>query len=1229
MSDAVSIRLASPQDIRGWSSGAVTHADFLKDSLGQPNRDGLFSERIFGPLFDWCCACRLRERPKYWGREARGTVCPTCGVSIDPSSVRRQRMGHIELAVPVVHTWFLRSRPSPLAQLLGLSAAELEAIASSLLHVILAPGESGLQPHELIGDLEYLELRGQEKQFVAGTGGRALLQLLQKLDLAQRETEVQAKLASLLAARKLPIQQRALRRTLQLLGWLRDSGNKPEWMVLECLPVLPPDLRPLRELPRTGTRYCSDLNLFYENILRVNGRLRELQERGAPSAVLRDQARQLQRWVDALFDNAHCDPPVTGASRRPLKSLTDSLQGKEGRFRQNLLGKRVDYSARAVIIVGPKLKLHQCGLPRVIAEELFRPHLIGRLARHLHGSLPIDWPAALRSARFAFDGRDAEVRRTLREALTDVFHDSIDDSLRDKDQLLEDWLHEALRDHLVLLNRAPSLHRMNIQAFEPVLHEGKTILLHPLACEGFGADFDGDTMAVHLPLSDAAQDEADRLMRPIHNLLSPASGRPLVPGNEIVLGCYYLTADCRLMIDDCRLKSFASPAEVILAHAHNKLHVHDAIRLRLRGVRGVVRDREQSTIINRQSSIITTTVGRVLFNDVLPPGLPYYDLALSRKGLAGVLNDCFRLCGRVATGQLLDRIKALGFEWATRSGLSFIVDDLLRPSNKDAVLAETRQAIEAVRQRCENGEIDDDGRYQETIRLWQHAEEAIGTRLVEELKTHQRDGQPYLNPLFVMAHSGARSKWVQMRQLAGMRGLMARPSGRRRIVEHAITSSLREGLSMFEFWVSTHGARKAGADKDALPESGDLTRKLVDVAHGVVVTMHDCGTSAGRGVALDGARGRVSLAQVDGELLERNELITRASVAGLRRAGLTEVMIRSPMTCIAPRGVCQLCYGLDLAGNALVEIGTPVGILAAQSIGEPGTQLAMRTKHTGGIVTSQDMVSALERVKALLEARPPRRGAVLAEIDGVVELRPMPEGETRILVRAGAEAPWVHGPVAAAHLRVENGATVRRGEAMTDGDPWPDELLRLRGIASVRRYFLDECQRVYRGNGVTLDDKHFEVILACILGRWRVEESGDGELPPGTIVSWQELERANQKLVGRVRIAEGGSSVFSRNDIVDERDFLLLSKQLSEAGKQPPLGVSATPITATPLGLTRSAMQVESFLSAASFQHTRKVLMEAALSGSRDPLLGLKENVLLGRLIPAGTGFNVVKERLP
>jgi DNA-directed RNA polymerase subunit beta' len=1223
MSDAVSIRLASPEDIRGWSSGAITRADFLKDSFVQPHPDGLFSERIFGPLFDWCCGCRLKERPKYWGPDSQGQVCPTCGVCIDQSLVRRQRMGHIELAVPIVHTWFLWQ----IAGLLDMRFGDLKAVVASQIHVILDAGESGRERGGLIDDLEYIELRGQEKKFTAETGGRVIRQLLEQLDLDQYEEETRAELGRLWASRKRALRTHVLSRALKLLPSLRTSGNKPEWMVLQCLPVLPPDLRPLRELPATRTRYCSDLNLFYDNILRINNRLQELQERGAPSAVLRDQARQLQRSVDALFDNERCESPVKGASRRPLKSLSELLQGKQGRFRQNLLGKRVDYSGRGVIVVEPKLKLHQCGLPRVIAIELFRPHLIGRLARHLHGSLPIDWPAALRSARFAFDGRDADVRRTLREAMTDVFHDSIDDIIKDKPALLESWLQEALRDHRVLLNRAPSLHRMSIQAFEPVLHEGKTILLHPLACEGFGADFDGDTMAVHLPLSDVAQEEAERLMQPVRNLLSPASGRPLVPGNEIVLGCYYLTADCRLMIDDLRLKTFANPSEVMLAWAHGKQAVHDPIRVRLPLGSRLVRDANQSHIINHQSSIARTTVGRVLFNQELPAGMPFYDLPLSRKTLAVVINDCFHLCGRVATGKLLDRIKDLGFEWATRSGLSFIVDDLLRPSNKDAVLHETQRKIEEARQRCVKGEIDDEQRYQETVRLWQKAEEAITTRLIEEMRTHERDGLPYLNPLFVMAHSGARSKWVQVRQLAGMRGLMARPSGRRRIVEHAITSSLREGLSVFEYWVSTHGARKAGADKDALPESGDLTRKLVDVAHHVIITENDCRTIEGRAAPLDHARGRVSLVEVEG-LLDRNELITRDAVIGLQQAGYTEVMVRSPMTCAAERGVCRLCYGLDLARNALVEIGTAVGILAAQSIGEPGTQLALKTKHTGGIVTAHDMVSGLGRIKALLEVWSPRRPALLAECDGIIDLRTS-SGDTRVLVRSDEERPWVHGPVSSARLRVQPGDKVRRGEALTTGDPWPDDLLRLRGISGVRRYFLEECQNVYRANGVMLDDKHFEVILSCILHRWRVEESGDGELLPGAIVNWRELESANLKVAGRVRILEAGSSKHSKNDILDECDFLALSQQMADAGKQPPLGVSATPITATPLGLTRAAMHVESFLSAASFQNTRKVLMEAALAGRRDPLLGLKENVLLGRLIPAGTGFNVVKERLP
>ena len=1285
---AVTIRLASPEDVRSWSKGEVTHAGFLKDAPERPHPLGLFSQRIFGPLLDWTCACLTDGKARYWGPDARGTVCPLCHVPIDRSLVRRQWMGHIELAAPVVHPWFLRGRPSPLALLLGVKASALEQVADCQAHVVFDPADSGLKKGEILSEERYGEERAKERQrggrsFTSDTGGRAVKKLLQGLHLAELARELRAEWTTLVREEKKRGRQAELLARLRIIESLRDSANKPEWMVLECLPVLPPDLRPVRQLRGSGLRVSSDLNCFYQHIIEVNTRARTWAERRAPEVLVRHELRRLQTWVDGLLDNARRTgpgrKPLTGTSNRPLKSLTDLIAGKQGRFRQNLLGKRVDYSARAAIVCGPGLKLHQCGLPRPIAEELFRPLVLGRLARHLQRELELPWRDARLLAGVALKGSDADVRRAFAALKCPGGLRDADRLLHHKDSLIEEMLQAALRGHLVLLNRAPSLHRMNVQAFEPVLCGGKAIQIPPLVCEGFNADFDGDCMAVHLPLSNAAQVEAALLMRPVHNLLSPANGRPLVPSNEIVLGCAYLTA--RPEPPPASPPIFANPAEVLLAHAQGKLGVHAPVRVRLPGGTAVVTevgtDRgtellrvripavrpEKLQIIESGASrfspgqvvslpewhaewrfllekqlaperfplaapvwlrvddpgdvfepgevvagddfyhecaraeaahrrpptahpleitdpgwvgdmlpsaggVLRTTTGRVLLNQATGPDLPFYDLFATKKVLALIVADCVRLLGLQETALLLDRLKDVGFHAATRSGLSFLLEDLKEPSNKAAVVSATRQEIEEVRGRFKRGDISDRERYEQTVALWENAQAAIAAQIIGAMSTDTRDGRPYLNPIYLMAHAGARSQWEQIRQLAGMRGLMSRPSGPRPTVEYAITSSLRQGLSVFEYFLSAHGARKAGADKDALPDSGYLTRKLVDVAHHVVVSIHDCGTSSGLSVPLDDRiPGRVLFENVAGPVNPfhvKNVLLTPERLRRLQRAGVARVVLRTPLTCAAA-GVCRLCYGSDLSTGQLVEIGTPVGVIAAQSIGEPGTQLALRTKHTGGVVTSHDLVSGLERVIALFDARPPR----------------------------------------------------------TAGESGLEELLRLHGPEEAQRYLLRELQSVYRGNGVTIDDRHFEVIIAQMFRRVEVVNAGDTGLLPQSLLDRAAFEAANQRLKECVKIVEAGASSFSPESLVDRQVFEQQCQALKAACKRLPVGVDPVPASCRIrlLGIKQAAMRSESFLSAASFQQTSKVLREAALASRRDPLTGLKENVILGRLIPAGTGF--------
>jgi DNA-directed RNA polymerase subunit beta' len=1144
---AVRIALASPQDVLDWSSGEVTSGETLNYRSGRPVPGGLFCERIFGPARDWECACG-----RYRGVKHKGAECERCGVRVAHSRGRRQRLGHIELAAPVVHVWFFKLRPSILGHLLGLKGADVERVVYRQAYLVLGPGDAPLRRGDVLDEGAYRQARERHgPAFEAESGAEALERALRDLDLPALARALRAELARLAGhARAAAERQRKLAQRLRTVEALLRSGNRPEGLVLRRVPVVPPDLRPVVRL-ESGNYASSDLNDLYRRILQRNARLRKLLELNAPEVILRNEKRLLQQAVDALFDNARSQRPVVGASRRPLKSLSDLIKGKQGRFRQNLLGKRVDYSARSVIVVGPELKLHQCGLPKVIALELFQPFVVGRLIRA---------------------GAAATVHKARR-------------LLQAKGDAGWDALAEAMRGHLVLLNRAPTLHRMGIQAFEPVLVEGHAIRLHPLVCKAFNADFDGDQMAVHLPLSVQALAEARERLTPASNVFSPANGQPiLAPSKDIVLGCYYLT----LAGDEgAEARWTASPGEVVLAHALGEVGTHDRVRLRLPPGREVVR--EEGTVGDARR-LVPTTVGRVLFDDALPAGMPFYDLALTARNLSRVIADCQQRLGRAPTVGLLERVKELGFRAATRSGLSFATADLGAPAGKEQVLAETERAVAKVEARFQGGDLTEAERKHQVIELWARATGAVRGRLMQELAAHRRAGGPP-NPIHVMVQSGARGSAEQFGQLAGMRGLMARPSGE--VLETPIRSSFREGLSVLEYFSSTHGARKGLVDvalKTA--DSGYLTRKLVDAAQAVLVTTHDCGTTRGvRKTAVgrplaDAVLGRVSVAAIDhpvsgAPLVGAGAMIGARAAAALGRLGLEEVWVRSPLTCEARRGVCRLCYGMDRATGRLVELGTAVGVLAAQSIGEPATQLTLRTFHTGGVASAPDITTGLPRVLELFEAQRPARPAVLAEVSGVVRVGEPHEcrrRRRRVFVRS-AHGEVAHAVPAWARLVVRTGDRVEAGQPLSDGPPTPSDLLRTAGLEAAGDWLVHEIQATYRRQGIDLDDKHVEVVVARMLSSVKVRDAGDSELLPGAVIDRKALREANEGL---------------------ER-----------------------PATAAPLllGVSRAALQAEGFLSAASFQETTRVLAEAALAGKVDELTGLKENVLLGQLVPAGTGF--------
>jgi len=1126
--DAVKIGLASPEQIRAWSHGEVKKPETINYRTLKPERDGLFCERIFGPQKDWECHCGKYKRIRF-----KGIICDRCGVEVTRAKVRRERMGHIELAAPVCHIWYLKGVPSRIGLLLDMSPRALERVVYFASYVVIDPGTTPLAKKQLLTEAEYREMREKYGQaYKANMGAEAVKELLKELDLEKLSRQLRADLKDASGQKRMKILKR-----LEVVEAFRKSGNKPEWMILDVTPVIPPDLRPMVQLD--GGRFAtSDLNDLYRRVINRNNRLKRLLDLGAPEIIVRNEKRMLQEAFDALIDNGRRGRPVTGPNNRPLKSLSDMLKGKQGRFRQNLLGKRVDYSGRSVIVVGPKLKLHQCGLPKEMALELFKPFVMKKLVdKNLSQNIK-------------------SAKRMVERARPEV------------------WgvLEEVVKEHPVLLNRAPTLHRLGIQAFEPALIEGKAIQVHPLVCTAYNADFDGDQMAAHVPLSAAAQAEARLLMLSAYNILSPAYGKAITsPTRDIVLGSYYLTQEKQGARGEGKI--FSTPNEAILAYESGAVALHAKVKVRL----------------TRDSELIETTVGRVIFNEAIPEELRFINDVADRKVLSQVVSEAYNRLGSTKTVQLLDALKDLGFKYATRSGMGIAVDDIAIPAQKDKILVGAEKSIDGIEQQFRRGLITSGEKYQRTIDVWTKATEEITEAMLQNFDN--------FNPLYMMAQSGARGNIQQIRQLAGMRGLMTDPSGR--IIELPIKANFREGLTVLEYFISTHGQRKGLADTAIrTSESGYLTRRLVDVAQDVIIREEDCKTTEGvTMVAIkegndvvvplkDRIIGRVAVEDVVASrgrkvIIEADQDVTEEAAEQIEQAGVETVVVRSVLTCKSRYGVCAKCYGRNLASGKQVEIGEAVGIIAAQSIGEPGTQLTMRTFHTGG-VAGFDITQGLPRVEELFEARKPKGQAIIAEVSGKVKVAEA-KGSRKLIVVAKDGQEYSAAVPFGVRLRMSDGDKVTAGDQLTEGSVNPHDTLRIRGIHALQNYLVQEIQSVYRSQGVDINDKHIEIIVRQMLRRVKVEEPGDTELLPGELVDKFTFEEDNAKA-----IAEG----------------------LEPAKARPVL-----------LGITKASLATESFLSAASFQETARVLTDAATKGKIDPLIGLKENVIIGKLIPAGTGM--------
>ena len=1176
--EAIKIGLASPEKIREWSRGEVKKPETINYRTLKPEKDGLFCERIFGPQKDWECHCGKYKRVRY-----KGVVCDRCGVEVTRSKVRRERMGHIELAVPVSHIWYFKGIPSRMGLMLDISPRALEKVLYFAAYIVIDPGNTGLMKNQILTEKEYTENREKYgDMFRAGMGAESILEMLREIDLEELYQELKNDLEGAKGQKKI----RTVRR-LEVVEAFRQSGNKPEWMILSVIPVIPPEIRPMVQLD--GGRFAtSDLNDLYRRVINRNNRLKRLLDLGAPDIIVRNEKRMLQEAVDALIDNGRRGRPVTGPGNRPLKSLSDMLKGKQGRFRQNLLGKRVDYSGRSVIVVGPELKIYQCGLPKKMALELFKPFVMKKL---VEDGLAHNIKSAKRMVE------------RVREEVWDVLED-------------------VIADHPVLLNRAPTLHRLGIEAFEPVLVEGKALKLHPLVCTAFNADFDGDQMAVHLPLSAEAQAEARYLMLSANNLIKPQDGKPVtVPTQDMVLGSYYLT-----LKDDTELGSpreedghtvyrvYSSPTEAKLAYINKTVGLHAPIKVR------VTKEIDGRT----ESAIIDATVGRLIFNEKIPQDLGFVDRTdpdkrfnleigdevlkkpdakniigdnvepgVDKKLLGKIINASIKVHGITETATLLDDVKAMGYKYSTIGAITVGVSDMEIPKEKKQYLLEAEEEIDKVVKNFRRGLLTDDERYQKVINIWNSTSDKVTKALMDNLKQ--------LNPIYMMANSGARGSVNQIRQLAAMRGLMADTSGR--TIEIPIRANFREGLTVLEYFISTHGARK-GLTDTALrtADSGYLTRRLVDVSQDVIVREHDCGTDDGIIVSdiMDGneviepmadrLEGRTIIGDLvspeTGELIAADgDMITHDKAAEIVKSGIKEVKIRSVVKCRSKVGICSKCYGMNLATAKPVDIGEAVGIIAAQSIGEPGTQLTMRTFHAGGVAQGDDITQGLPRVEELFEARKPKGVAIVTEGAGTVHLSEAKQKREIIVTNQETGEAFTYLIPFGSRIKVREGQEVEAGDPITEGSLNPHDIMAIKGETAVQNYFIQEVQRVYRLQGVDINDKHIEVIVRQMMHKVKIENPGDTGLLTGSLINIYDLEKINDKV-----IAEG--------------------KEPAEYSVQL-------------MGITKAALATESFLSAASFQETTRVLTDAAIKGKTDPLVGLKENVIIGKLVPAGTGMPI------
>ncbi|HHW6678636.1 MULTISPECIES: DNA-directed RNA polymerase subunit beta' [Staphylococcus] len=1170
------IGLASPEKIRSWSFGEVKKPETINYRTLKPEKDGLFCERIFGPTKDWECSCGKYKRVRY-----KGMVCDRCGVEVTKSKVRRERMGHIELAAPVSHIWYFKGIPSRMGLLLDMSPRALEEVIYFASYVVVDPGPTGLEKKTLLSEAEFRDYYDKYPgQFVAKMGAEGIKDLLEEIDLDEELKLLRDELESATGQRLTRVIKR-----LEVVESFRNSGNKPSWMILDVLPIIPPEIRPMVQLD--GGRFAtSDLNDLYRRVINRNNRLKRLLDLGAPGIIVQNEKRMLQEAVDALIDNGRRGRPVTGPGNRPLKSLSHMLKGKQGRFRQNLLGKRVDYSGRSVIAVGPSLKMYQCGLPKEMALELFKPFVMKELVQR-------------------------EIATNIKNAKSKI--ERMDDEVWDV-------LEEVIREHPVLLNRAPTLHRLGIQAFEPTLVEGRAIRLHPLVTTAYNADFDGDQMAVHVPLSKEAQAEARMLMLAAQNILNPKDGKPVVtPSQDMVLGNYYLTLERKDAVNTGAI--FNNTNEVLKAYANGFVHLHTRIGVHASSFNNPTFTEEQN------KKILATSVGKIIFNEIIPDSFAYINEPtqenlerktpnryfidpttlgegglkeyfeneeliepFNKKFLGNIIAEVFNRFSITDTSMMLDRMKDLGFKFSSKAGITVGVADIVVLPDKQQILDEHEKLVDRITKQFNRGLITEEERYNAVVEIWTDAKDQIQGELMQSLdKT---------NPIFMMSDSGARGNASNFTQLAGMRGLMAAPSGK--IIELPITSSFREGLTVLEYFISTHGARKGLADTALkTADSGYLTRRLVDVAQDVIVREEDCGTDRGLLVSdikegtemiepfIERIEGRYSKETIrhpetDEIIIRPDELITPEIAKKITDAGIEQMYIRSAFTCNARHGVCEKCYGKNLATGEKVEVGEAVGTIAAQSIGEPGTQLTMRTFHTGGVAGS-DITQGLPRIQEIFEARNPKGQAVITEIEGVVEDIKLAKDRQQEIVVKGANETRSYLASGTSRIIVEIGQPVQRGEVLTEGSIEPKNYLSVAGLNATESYLLKEVQKVYRMQGVEIDDKHVEVMVRQMLRKVRIIEAGDTKLLPGSLVDIHNFTDANR-----------------------------------EAFKHRKRPATAKPVL---LGITKASLETESFLSAASFQETTRVLTDAAIKGKRDDLLGLKENVIIGKLIPAGTGM--------